>query len=73
MARPKKPETMETVSIRLPAPMAREIDVYVDELREEMPLLPISRTDAVRQLLALALEARKRGKKKTQRPTSSQS
>jgi Arc/MetJ-type ribon-helix-helix transcriptional regulator len=64
VARPKKPETMETVSIRLPAPMAREIDVYVDELREEMPLLPISRTDAVRQLLALALEARKRRKKR---------
>jgi len=29
-----------------------------------MPALPISRTDAVRQLLALALEGRKKGKKR---------
>jgi hypothetical protein len=64
VARPKKPETMETLSIRLPAPMAKEIDAYMDALREEMPLLPVSRTDAVRQLLALALEGRKKVNKR---------
>jgi hypothetical protein len=55
---------METVSIRLPAAMAKEIDAYMSELREDMPLLPISRTDAVRQLLALALKGRNKAKKK---------
>jgi hypothetical protein len=64
VGRPKKPETMETVSIRLPAAMAKEIDAYMSELREDMPLLPISRTDAVRQLLALALKGRNKAKKK---------
>jgi Arc/MetJ-type ribon-helix-helix transcriptional regulator len=64
MARPKKPDTMETVSVRLPPQMTKEIDVYMDELRADMPLLPISRTDAVRQLLALALEARRKGRKR---------
>ncbi len=55
---------METVSVRMPTAMSAEIDAYMEELRVEMPLLPISRTDAVRQLLALALEARKKGKKR---------
>jgi hypothetical protein len=64
MARPRKSETMETVSVRIPTAMSTEIDAYMEELQIAMPLLPISRTDAVRQLLALALEARKKGKKR---------
>jgi Arc/MetJ-type ribon-helix-helix transcriptional regulator len=64
MARPKKADTMETISVRVPPQMTKEIDIYMDELRAETPLLPISRTDAVRQLLALALEGRKKGKKR---------
>jgi hypothetical protein len=64
VGRPRKPDTMETLSIRLPPQMAKEIDIYMDELRADMPLLPISRTDAVRQLLAMALDARRKGRKR---------
>jgi len=66
MARPKKDDTMETVSVRLPRMMVDEIDAYVIELKGDMPLLNISRADGVRQLLsnALKLEA---SKKRTQR------
>ena len=63
MARPKKDDTMETVSVRLPRMMVDEIDAYVIELKVDMPLLNISRADGVRQLLANALKA-EAGKKK---------
>ena len=63
MARPKKIETMETVSVRLPKAMVDEIDAYVVELKGDMPLLNIGRADGVRQLLANALKVES-GKKK---------
>ena len=63
MARPKKDDTMETVSVRLPRMMVDEIDAYVIELKGDMPLLNISRADGVRQLLANALKT-EAGKKK---------
>jgi metal-responsive CopG/Arc/MetJ family transcriptional regulator len=55
MARPKKDEAMETVSVRLPKGMVGEIDRFVESLKGDMPLLNISRADGVRQLLANAL------------------
>ena len=67
MARPKKIETMETVSVRLPKAMVDEIDAYVVELKGDMPLLNIGRADGVRQLLANALKVeglKKRSQKK---------
>ena len=57
MPRPKKDETMETVSVRLPRVMVDEIDSFVEALKGDMPLLNISRADGVRQLLANALKA----------------
>jgi Arc/MetJ-type ribon-helix-helix transcriptional regulator len=57
MARPKQHETMETISVRVPRDMAAEIDAYADRLRQQTPLLLINRADAVRQLLAEALQA----------------
>ena len=66
MARPKKDDTMETVSVRLPRMMVDEIDAYVIELKGDMPLLNISRADGVRQLLANALKL-ETSKKRTQR------
>jgi metal-responsive CopG/Arc/MetJ family transcriptional regulator len=66
LGRPKLDETMETVSVRLPKGMLTEVDSYLDRLREEVPLLLLHRGDAVRQLIALGLEAsqgKKRGKK----------
>jgi Arc/MetJ-type ribon-helix-helix transcriptional regulator len=57
MPRPKKDETMETVSVRLPKVMVTEIDNFVEALKGDMPLLNISRADGVRQLLADALKS----------------
>ena len=56
MARPKKLETMELVSIRVPRAMIDELDRYTETLREETPLLAITRTDTIRYLLARALK-----------------
>ena len=64
MGRPKLPQTMVTVSVRLPNAMVEEVDTYMADLQEQMPLLIINRADAVRQLLAIGLEAeRKKGKR----------
>ena len=57
MARPRQPETMETISVRLPRAMVAEIDAHVERMRQQTPLLLINRADAVRQLLAEALQA----------------
>ena len=57
MGRPKQDQTMETVSVRLPKAMVKEIDKFVDSLKGDMPLLNISRADGVRQLLSNALKA----------------
>lgn len=55
MARPKKPETMELISIRVPRAMIEGLDRYTERLRAETPLLAITRTDTIRYLLARAL------------------
>ena len=57
MGRPKQDQIMETVSVRLPKAMVKEIDVFVESLKGDMPLLNISRADGVRQLLSNALKA----------------
>ena len=46
---------MDLLSIRLPKAMIVELDRYTEKLREETPLLAISRTDTIRYLLARAL------------------
>ena len=56
MARPKKDDSMVTVSVRLPRAMVEEIDRFVLSLKGDMPLLNIGRADGVRQLLANALK-----------------
>ena len=66
MARPRKPQTLSTVSIRLPKAMIDEIDRCAERLQEETPLLQVTRTDAVRYLLQTALEEfwrRRKGKR----------
>lgn len=62
MGRPKLPETMVTVSVRLPAATVAEIDAYADKMRRSMPLVMLGRADAVRQLLGIALEHEKKDK-----------
>ena len=56
MARPRKPETLTSVSIRLPDEMIEQIDACAEKLQDESPLLQVTRTDAVRYLLHTSLE-----------------
>lgn len=65
MARPKKDDPWVTVSLRLPPAMIAEIDRHAERLREQTPLLEISRADTMRYLMKVALqEAQKRDVKK---------
>lgn len=64
MARPRKAETMTTISVRLPSQLLTEVDSYSDRIRAETRLLNVTRTDAVRMLIQLGLEtASKKGSK----------
>jgi hypothetical protein len=56
MTRPKKTETMEVLSIRVPKGLIEELDRYTEKLQEETPLLAINRTDTIRYLLARGLK-----------------
>ena len=56
MARPKKTDTMDVLSIRVPKGMIEQIDRYTEKLREETPLLAINRTDTIRYLLSRMLK-----------------
>lgn len=74
VGRPKKSETMDAISVRLSAAMTAEIDEYADAMRAEMPLLNVSRADAVRQLLANALKRWRDGPRpRSQKGTGSSS
>ena len=64
MARPKKPEVMELVSVRIPTSLLLEVDAYIEDIKKEMPLLNIGRGDGIRQLIADGLSARDGGKRK---------
>jgi hypothetical protein len=63
MGRPKKSETMQIVSLRLPRGMIEEIDRYTEKLQAETPLLQITRTEAMRYLVAVALRDASKGKR----------
>jgi metal-responsive CopG/Arc/MetJ family transcriptional regulator len=56
MARPRKDETMSTISVRLPNGLIAEIDRYAERLRTETRLMAISRADAIRHLLQEAIK-----------------
>lgn len=47
---------MDLLSIRLPKGMIEELDRYTEQLRQETPLLAITRTDTIRYLIARALK-----------------
>ena len=64
MARPKKPEVMELVSVRIPTSLLLEVDAYIEDIKKEMPLLNIGRGDGIRQLIADGLAARDGNKRK---------
>ena len=54
--RPKKESTMDSLSLRVPDKLAEQIDDYAARLQEELPLLTISRADAIRQLIAVGIQ-----------------
>jgi len=54
--RPKKESTMDSLSLRVPDKLAEQIDDYAARLQEELPLLSISRADAIRQLIAVGIQ-----------------
>jgi hypothetical protein len=63
MARPRKDQIMQPLSLRLPEELIEEIDACARKLQEEMPLLEVNRTDALRYLIKLGLtEVRKKAK-----------
>ena len=56
MARPRKSSALRTVSVRLPSELLQRIDDCTADLRRELPLLEVTRTDAIRFLLQSGLE-----------------
>jgi metal-responsive CopG/Arc/MetJ family transcriptional regulator len=58
---------MDLLSIRLPKGMIEELDRYTEKLRQETPLLAITRTDTIRYLLARALKEFAGAEKRTKR------
>ena len=55
MARPRKEQTMQAVSLRLPEGIIDGVDQCAAQLQEQMPLLEVTRTDALRHLIQLGL------------------
>lgn len=55
MARPRKEQTMQAVSLRLPETIIEGVDECAAQLQEQMPLLEVTRTDALRHLIQLGL------------------
>ncbi len=55
MARPRKEQTMQAVSLRLPGNVIEGVDECAAKLQEQMPLLEVTRTDALRHLIQLGL------------------
>jgi predicted transcriptional regulator len=46
---------MQAVSLRLPDSILEQVDDCADQLRKELPLLEVNRTDALRYLIQAGL------------------
>jgi hypothetical protein len=55
MARPRKDQTMQAVSLRLPQALLDQVDGCAERLQAETPLLEVTRTDALRYLIQVGL------------------
>lgn len=55
MGRPRKEQTMQPLSLRLPEQLVQKVDGCASRLQEETPLLEVTRTDALRYLIQLGL------------------
>ena len=51
---------MDTLAVRLPDDLIKQIDEYVEKIKEGWPLMNVSRADAIRQLIAAGLESEKK-------------
>lgn len=67
MARPKKPETLSTISVRLQPSLLDAVDQCAAKLQKEVPLLQVTRTDALRYLIQLGVERFERASKNRRR------
>ena len=58
-------ENDEQIVVRLPKPLVERVDAHVERLKKAQPGLRVTRSDAVRMLLSLALDGAesKRGKR----------
>ena len=57
VGRPRKEQTMQVVSLRLPDALVRRVDQLAARLQEDTPLLEVTRTDALRYLILVGLQA----------------
>jgi hypothetical protein len=53
--RPKKEAVMKSLALRVPAELIEQVDTFLDNLKDQLPGLSLSRADAVRQLIAVGL------------------
>ena len=67
MARPKKSETLTTISVRLPPSMVEEVDECAEAIQKDAPLLQVTRTDAIRYLIQTGLDELDRRREKRRR------
>ena len=67
MARPKKSETLSTISVRLPPKMIEGVDECAKKLQEETPLLEVTRTETIRYLIHTGMDDFWKQRKKKKR------
>ena len=53
--RPKKESVMETLAVRLPYEIILQIDVYVNEIKNQFQGMNVTRADAIRRLINIGL------------------
>ena len=58
--RPAKEATMDTLAVRLPDDLLRQVDEYMGRIKQGWPLLNVTRADALRQLIGAGLEAERK-------------
>jgi hypothetical protein len=51
---------MDTLAVRCPDEIVEDIDRYIDRVRDDYPMMNVTRADAVRMLLAAGIEAEKK-------------
>ena len=58
--RPKKESVMDTLAVRLPYDIILQIDLYVNEIKEQFQGMNVTRADAIRRLINIGLDKNKK-------------